>query len=218
MKLALHTIICVAAVLGANAAQAGSIAVTNSGFETPVVSGAVPGSFTGWQAGSNAGVMNNDAGDFTAPGGSQVGYAGNGYGILFQDVGAVTTGGTYTLSLDVGAAPGSLFSDYRLLLGVWGPGGHDLATATIFAAAYNPVTISPGSWASVSLTGVATGLSGDLVIFLENSNAIGFGTQAGFDNVGLSTPAPEPASWALMVLGFGGMGLALRGRRRTAAA
>lgn len=202
MNLKLQAIIAAAAVLAAGAAAAGAIPVANGGFETPVVSGAVPGSFTAWQAGANAGVMNNNARNFTAPGGSQVGYAGGGYGILFQDVGAVTTGGTYTLTLDVGAAPASLLSDYRLLLGVWGPGGHDLATATIFAVAYDPVAITPGSWATVSLTGVATGLSGGLVIFLENSNAIGFGTQAGFDNVGLSSPAPAPASWAELAKDF----------------
>ncbi len=33
-----------------------------------------------------------------------------------------------------------------------------------------------------------------------------------------SYAVPEPATWALMILGFGGVGAALRGRRRTAAA
>lgn len=33
-----------------------------------------------------------------------------------------------------------------------------------------------------------------------------------------TAPAPEPAAWALMLLGFGGMGAALRNRRRLAAA
>ena len=38
------------------------------------------------------------------------------------------------------------------------------------------------------------------------------------DNVSLSAAAvPEPASWALMLVGLGGMGAALRGRRRATA-
>ncbi len=199
-------------------AQATAIAVANSGFESPVVSGAVPGSFTDWQVGGNGGVINNDAGLFAAPGGKQVGYAGTGYGILFQDVGAVTPGGKYRLTVDVGAAPGSITYDYRLLLGVWAPGGHDLATATIFAAAYDPVAIANGTFVSVSLTGVAPAMTGDLVVFLENSNAYGFGTESGFDNVALASGVPEPGAWALMLLGFGGLGLAMRARRRIAAA
>jgi hypothetical protein len=28
---------------------------------------------------------------------------------------------------------------------------------------------------------------------------------------------PEPATWAMMLMGFGGLGVALRARRRTAA-
>ena len=31
-------------------------------------------------------------------------------------------------------------------------------------------------------------------------------------------PVPEPASWALMIMGFGGVGAAMRSRRRTMAA
>lgn len=31
------------------------------------------------------------------------------------------------------------------------------------------------------------------------------------------TPVPEPAAWSLMILGFGGIGAAIRNRRRTAA-
>ncbi|NUR45336.1 MAG: PEP-CTERM sorting domain-containing protein [Sphingomonas sp.] len=38
---------------------------------------------------------------------------------------------------------------------------------------------------------------------------------SGFINV---TPVPEPATWALMLLGFGGVGLALRRRRKPALA
>jgi hypothetical protein len=199
-------------------AEAGAVAVVNSGFESPAVALVNAGPITGWQIGGNGGVMNTANGVFTAPSGSQVGYAGSNYGILFQDVGAVVAGATYTLSVDVGVATGLPVNDYRLLLGVWGPGGHDLATATIFAAAFDPVAITPGTFSLVSLTGVAPNMNGDLVIFLENSNAFTIATQTGWDNVSLTSSAPEPATWALMLMGFGGLGLALRARRGVAVA
>ena len=44
-----------------------------------------------------------------------------------------------------------------------------------------------------------------------------FGVDTTFSLVGVSA-APEPASWALMLLGVGGVGAALRTRRRKAVA
>jgi hypothetical protein len=37
------------------------------------------------------------------------------------------------------------------------------------------------------------------------------------DNLAIN-PVPEPATWALMLLGFGGIGMALRRRRKPALA
>ena len=37
---------------------------------------------------------------------------------------------------------------------------------------------------------------------------------AAIDNVSLTGGVPEPAAWALMLVGFGGLGAALRHRRR----
>jgi hypothetical protein len=58
------------------------------------------------------------------------------------------------------------------------------------------------------------GNSGDNVAYLKFSS-----TQNAFeiDNL-LITPVPEPATWALMLLGFGGIGLAMRRRRKPALA
>ena len=39
-----------------------------------------------------------------------------------------------------------------------------------------------------------------------------------FDILTINSAAPEPAAWALMMVGVGGMGAALRTRRRKAVA
>ncbi len=210
------------AILSSASAQAGAVSIVNASFEDPVVATFNTGPVTGFQIGLTGGVFNDAAGVYIAPDGVQVGYAGNGngvpgsnYGVLFQYVGAVTPGATYTLSVDVGRSFNSPANDYRLLLGY---GGHDLATANIFAVASNPVLVAPGTFSFASLTGTAPKTAtGDLVFFLENSGAFGVATQTAFDTVSLMSNVPEPASWALMLLGFGGLGLALRSRRQVAA-
>jgi PEP-CTERM motif len=196
-------------------ANANTIFISNSGFEAPVVSATTYGSVPGWNAGNEAGVSPTSAGLFTAPQGNQVGFGGPQYGILIQDVGAVTGGATYTLSADVVA---SLMQDaysYRLMIGY---GGHDLATTNVFALTSGPVVLK-GTFDLVSAMGIApVGATGPLLIFLENSNAFGFGSYAGFDAVTLSSSVPEASTWAMMLLGFGGLAFAgyRRGRPQTA--
>ena len=56
------------------------------------------------------------------------------------------------------------------------------------------------------------GGTGSLWVFLENA-ASGYPNSAGFDTVGLSSSAPEPAAWAMMLMGFAGLGARLRRRR-----
>jgi hypothetical protein len=62
------------------------------------------------------------------------------------------------------------------------------------------------------------------VAFAGTAHSVDFGGSAnfiGFDNItlGASSPTvPEPTTWALMLVGFGGLGVALRSRRRTASA
>lgn len=53
----------------------------------------------------------------------------------------------------------------------------------------------------------------DRVVLGSNSNAFEISEVAG-----IAAGVPEPASWALMILGFGGVGAALRRQRRQAAA
>jgi len=70
---------------------------------------------------------------------------------------------------------------------------------------FNTFTVTPkGTTAVLSFNGVA------------DTGAPSYGNEV--TNVSLTSAAPEPAAWALMMLGVGGMGAALRSRRRLVAA
>jgi hypothetical protein len=59
------------------------------------------------------------------------------------------------------------------------------------------------------------GAAGSYVV--DNSFAIATGAQTNTLGIQFNTaPVPEPATWAMMLLGFGGLGAALRSRRQTA--
>ena len=94
---------------------------------------------TGWQVGGVGGVYvpGQIPGTYgPAPSGSQIAYTGPGSGsVISQDVGPVTPGGIYTLSVEVGQRLDFPLFDYRLLLGF---GGHDLATTTVFRRRFEP--------------------------------------------------------------------------------
>jgi hypothetical protein len=115
------------------------------------------------------------------------------------------SGDTYNLS-DI---PG--FTDYQYF-------GYDTA-ANVFVT-------------SGSLCGFAgCGFTGSLAAISPSANAGFFFDQAPgqfadyanfqpteFSSISISSGAPEPAGWAMMLLGFGGLGAMLRSRRRAALA
>ena len=77
----------------------------------------------------------------------------------------------------------------------------------------------PEQWALTSpltLSGGA-GAIGDHILYVNGSlvNGPGNASYSGTLNI---APVPEPATWALMLLGFGGIGMAMRRRRRPALA
>ncbi len=208
-----------AVALAGSAAQAHFVPIVNPSFESPDVSTSPflsAGVITGWQVGGVGGVYapRQIPGTFgAAPNGNQIAYTGPGNGsIIFQDVGPVTPGGIYTLSVEVGQRLDFPLFDFRLLLGF---GGHDLASSTFFAAAANPVGIpTPGTYALATVTGVAPiNASGDLLVFLEGGNSGAFGApgQAGWDSVSLFLP--EPFSAVLLATGLLALTV-VRSRRR----
>jgi len=67
-----------------------------------------------------------------------------------------------------------------------------------------------------SLTSPAGVIAGDYFLrVIGTSRGDGsFGGQLTFNPLGVTSPVPEVASWMLMVVGFGAMGLAMRGGKR----
>lgn len=73
------------------------------------------------------------------------------------------------------------------------------------------LTLDPsGSYLSLTGSGL-TALTQVMVVGLDTG-----GSSPGYDLMGVqgSNSVPEPGTWALMLVGFGGLGLAMRARRR----
>ena len=164
--------------------------VTNGSFET--------GDFSGWTAFgdmSATGVTNTcfDAG--CPSDGADLAYFGQIYGVGGISQTLATGAGLYDISFDLSNDNGAFFSaDF---------GGANLLL--------NP----PGEGVThYSFTNVAA--SGPTTLSFSFFNPPAFYT---LDAVSVTAGVPEPASWALMIGGFFGLGATLRSaRRRTAAA
>ncbi len=211
---------CVSAVSAT--AQAGTIPIINYSFESPTVGyftttngvsgGLATPTIPGWTmttALGNIGIYRPPAASYTPPDGSQVGYIGGGTALApdpgsFSQVLGVSAiaGDTYNLGVYVGArGEGYTLGDYTISL---------LAGATVLASVTDPVTPGAGTFVHTGLTYVAQagdGALGNLAIVLSGGTdmrGLDYG-QVAFDDVTLSA-VPEPSTWALMALGFAGLG------------
>ena len=227
MKIQLTAI---AALLGASALAAGAQAadlISNGGFET--------GTFAGWtetdQAGGSgswfviANGGNTPLNSATTPslgtGGNFIAVTdqrGPGSHTLSQSF-LATAGSTYILTFDSfgddqsGAGPIGVGTDYNTPrnqhyeVNLIGTGTNLIYTGNL----------TPG-WASYSfdLSSLITSSGTYSVAFTEVDNQL-FSHQ-GLDNVALNETGgvPEPASWAMMLVGFAGIGGMVRSRRRVA--
>lgn len=81
----------------------------------------------------------------------------------------------------------------------------------------NDVTLSGvGTWLETG--GEFTATSSNVVLRIVNTTTIAGGNDFGLDDISLTTAIPEPATWGLMVTGFGLVGAGLRRRSRAVAA
>ena len=135
----------------------------------------------------------------------------NANGPLQQMIAGLKIGRVYTLTFDWAAV------QYKARIGATTEKlkvnfGADTFTTAIVP---NPSKGAQG-WFTVSHKFTATSTS-QLLSFLSIGTPLGLPPAALLDGVSLTT-VPEPASWAMMILGFFGLGAALRRRRVAVAA
>lgn len=222
------------ATVAALPADAAPVALENPGFEDqrlPDGGYQVGYGPTGWSGGyaSPTGPLNPPASDFTAiPEGENVLFSATGLdpnpyqGTNYQQVSESLLANTrYTFSIDVGRSTAIDMAEFVLEFSSAFSGGLVYAS-TSFAAN----SIAAGTFQTLTLTF-------DSLIARDTPFGIRLRTfynpeQGGnqrityFDNARLdaspivAAPVPEPASWALMIMGFGATGVAMRRRRRPA--
>jgi len=203
------------------ASQAGAVEyVVNGGFESP---GTLPGSTTGYFNGGNIGgwaVSGNDVTVISTTY-SEAGLAFNASsGLASLDITGggntgpsnsvsqmlATTAGRYRISFSVGnASPtGGNAAVYgeASSIGLSINGG----PARIFTNANNtPFAVNWQRFSVLFVTPGATTISFNNTTVSDN--------MAGLDDVSVTNAVPEPASWALLIGGFGLTGLAMRRRQ-----
>jgi hypothetical protein len=132
----------------------------------------------------------------------------NDRGAIVQTITGLTAGQQYVLSFDWGA--GQLQSregdtTEQLRYGLDG----DLFTTEVLSNKSRGFT----GWNTVTRTFTATGAS-QVLSFLSIGTPSGLPPIALLDNVSLTAAVPEPATWAMMLVGFGMIGASARYRRR----
>ena len=128
-------------------------------------------------------------------------------------------------SQGVSVAPGSYTYSYDLLnlcCNANGPPGTPSFLQLWYFApnSVNPININSvvhtsaaaNGWDHVDGTFTIAQPGGVIRLGLSDNTTIASGNDFGVDNINLAS-VPEPASWALMILGFGGLGMSLRRRR-----
>jgi hypothetical protein len=190
-----------AVVLGCSAAAAPAFAgtnlVTNGDFSPP----SLPYPYGDWGLYSSVnGWINN--GDYVEIGLNST------YGLPCD--GAICTNlevNADQFTFDYGGRPGGGVQKLDVLV-------NNGATTTLLNS--SPLTGNYGVWTGEHYSFTATGTS-ETIEFksLDTSGLPSYGNE--ITNVSVLA-VPEPATWALMLAGFGGMGVALRSRRRPASA
>jgi hypothetical protein len=133
---------------------------------------------------------------------------GNSAVASFNSSGTGTTfSDTYTFTLPAGFASTSLTTAAV-------NGMTDTAFSSVLLNGITLTTDASGAIDVKSLLDVPVNAGGNTLVVNGTSGGLfSYGGNISFAK--LVAGVPEPASWALMIVGFGGMGAALRNRRRT---
>jgi hypothetical protein len=132
----------------------------------------------------------------------------NARGAVSQMITGLEAGKQYVLSFDWGAGQlqsrtGATTEQLQYSL------GNDTFTTAVLNNASQGFT----GWNTVSRTFTATAANQALT-FLSIGTPVGLPPIAMLDNVSLTAAVPEPATWAMMLVGFGMIGASARYRRR----
>ena len=211
------------------ATGASAAAIVNGGFEADAASvpaaGVYFGAITGWNA---PGGYLTSAGYYSAapPEGRIFALVGGGIDggsyHLSQTITGLTSGSRYTVKFSLASEdfviPGAVEQ-----VNVWMSTGSASASQLYSAPiSSNTISFGPGPlwdhWAAFSYSFVASAASA--TIDFQQTAATSLSGDTGLDDVSIfaSGGVPEPATWAMMLVGFGTLGAALRRRRAMVAA
>lgn len=216
-------VLATSGALSASGASAASIA--NGGFEADAAS--VPansvyyGAITGW---NNPGYLTS-AGYYSAtpPEGRIFALVGNGIDTvnyhMNQTINGLTPGRAYRVNFSL-ASEDFVIPGVVEQVNVWMSSG-SASASQIYSAPVSsnatPYGLGPlwDHWAAFSYNFVANASSATLN-FEQTAATTGAG-DTGLDKVSISAAVPEPDAWAMMLIGFGGLGAVMRRRRSHAA-
>ena len=133
-------------------------------------------------------------------------------GAVTQTINGLIAGNTYTVSFEWGAGQLRSRDGATTEQLIYGLGNTAYATNVLS----NPSHGFSG-WNKVTQNFTATGTS-QVLSFLSNGTPNGLPPVALLDNVSVTAAVPEPATWGMMIVGFGAVGASLRSRRRSGAA
>lgn len=145
----------------------------------------------------------------------------------FQVVGDITSGPVTAFIGNAGIAAGDFTDTFTFRIDQNGTGSGSLSTSTTALLSKTDIDIlsvivnGAAATKTVSADGLSEffNISGVPILFGEVNNIVVTGFSRGAGSYGgnatfLPAAIPEPASWAMMVLGFGLVGAGVRNRRR----
>ena len=191
------------------ATAANAQSVTNGSFEVGPDPGssfitltAVDSSILGWTV--DTGSIDYIGGYWPAQDGTRsIDLAGTSVGSISQLIAGTVAGQAYTVDFWASMNPDG---GDPVRTGIVSFGGVDMPFAYSSSN-----SLSDMMWAPYSFTFLATGSSSSLSFAADGSAGCCYGPA--LDNVSLAAAVPEPATWAMMLLGFGAIGLGMRRRR-----
>ncbi len=216
MKLKLLMAGVLAALTTAGSANAATELVVNGGFTGSIGRGVATVStvsatqIAGWTVLTNYVDWSNSAWQSSDGDGYSLDLIGGfGRGVIAQTI-ATQAGQTYNLTFDISGNP-DMYRDAGRFITVSAGGAEIGATQYVLSSANSRQNML---WTSRSMSFVATGAFTQIVFTGTSDDPANCCWGAALDNVSVMAAVPEPATWAMMIIGFGAVGSMVRTSRR----